>query len=90
MPIKNIGVRHGEKDHEVLVTREEMARAKERDNYYIIPADYRDLNYDRITSGNQIISQTHEYSSANTKRLNKEELLVLLRKMDEGGLCEEC
>lgn len=46
--IKNIGIRHGEKIYETLVNREEMAKAEELENYYRIPADNRDLNYNKF------------------------------------------
>ena len=76
--IKVIGTRHGEKLYETLVTREEMARAVDMGEYYRIPCDARDLNYDKIEGGNPIVSDMEEYHSHNTKRLTLEEMKELL------------
>jgi len=77
--IKTIGTRHGEKLYESLISREEMAHAKEIDNYYRIPADNRDLNYAKYFSeGDQDISQLDDYTSHNTRRLNIEQIKQLL------------
>jgi UDP-N-acetylglucosamine 4,6-dehydratase len=73
--IKIIGTRHGEKLFESLVSREEMARAKEMDRYFQIPPDNRNLNYDMyFTSGEQKISNIDDYTSHNTRRLSASEL----------------
>ncbi|NCB33098.1 MAG: NAD-dependent epimerase/dehydratase family protein [Erysipelotrichia bacterium] len=78
-----IGSRHGEKLYEVLVTTEEMARAQDMGDYYRIPADNRDLNYDNyITKGNKKIETIKEYDSDNTKRLDVEGMVELLKKLD--------
>lgn len=79
--IKIIGTRHGEKIYETLVTREEMSRAIDCGNYYRIPCDGRDLNYDRVEGGNPEIDKMEEYHSHNTKRLNVEEMKSLLMKL---------
>ncbi len=79
--IKIIGTRHGEKIYETLVTREEMSRAIDCGNYYRIPCDGRDLNYDRVEGGNPEIDKMEEYHSHNTKRLDVEEMKSLLMKL---------
>lgn len=81
--IKTIGTRHGEKLYESLISREEMAHAKEMDNYYRIPADNRDLNYAKYFSeGDQDISLVDDYTSHNTRRLNVEQIKQLLLGLD--------
>lgn len=81
--IKIIGTRHGEKLYETLVNREEMVKAEDLGNYYRIPADTRDLNYNRFfIEGEAQISQVEEYTSHNTSRLNIEETKQLLLKLD--------
>jgi UDP-glucose 4-epimerase len=80
--IKIIGTRHGEKIYETLVTREEMAKAEDMGDYFRIPCDDRDLNYDRLESGNKKISQVDEYHSHNTCQLNIDEMKKLLLKLD--------
>ena len=79
--IKIIGTRHGEKLYETLVTREEMARAIDMGEYYRIPCDARDLNYDKVEGGNPDIDKMNEYHSHNTKRLSVEEMKELLLKL---------
>lgn len=80
--IKIIGTRHGEKLYETLVTREEMVRAVDMGNYFRIPCDTRDLNYDKFfTTGNENISKVEDYHSHNTKRLDVEEMKGLLLKL---------
>ncbi len=82
--IKIIGTRHGEKLYETLVTREEMFRAQDMGNYYRIPIDDRDLNYDKFfIEGQEDISKVEDYNSHNTHRLNKEEMKQLLMKLPE-------
>ena len=69
--IKIIGTRHGEKLYESLVSREEMARAEDLGDYYRIPADSRDLNYDKyFVEGQTEISRIDDYTSHNTRRLD--------------------
>jgi UDP-N-acetylglucosamine 4,6-dehydratase len=80
--IKIIGTRHGEKLYETLVTREEMAKSIDLGNYYRIPADNRDLNYDNyFINGKSTISNFDDYHSHNTTQLNVEELIGLLLKL---------
>ena len=82
--IKNIGIRHGEKLHETLVTSEEMIKAEDLENYYRIQADARDLNYDQYFSdGNTGKKIDKEYNSSNTKILDKEELIKILLELPE-------
>ncbi|GAB1367311.1 type 8 capsular polysaccharide synthesis protein Cap8E [Candidatus Cloacimonadaceae bacterium] len=86
--IKIIGTRHGEKKHETLVNREEMAKAIDLPGYYRIPADTRDLNYDKyFESGEAKLTEIQDYTSENTYRLNipeiKEKLLALSYVRDE-------
>lgn len=82
-PIKIIGTRHGEKLYETLLTREEMAKAVDMGNYYRIPMDDRDLNYDLYFSeGKKEVSRHEDYNSHNTYRLNEDELIQLLLKVD--------
>lgn len=81
--IKIIGTRHGEKAHETLVNREEMAKAVDMGHFYRIPADNRDLNYDKYFSkGNDNLTKIEEYTSFNTERLTKEGVIKLLLKLD--------
>ena len=81
--IRVIGTRHGEKLFETLVTREEMAKAIDMGNYYRIPCDNRDLNYDKyFVEGSQEVSKIIDYHSHNTRRLNVAEMKELLRKID--------
>jgi len=83
-PVKVIGTRHGEKLYETLVTREEMARAEDMGNYYRIPCDTRDLNYDKyFEEGQEKISVIEDYHSHNTHRLNVEEMKSLLMQLSE-------
>lgn len=78
-----IGTRHGEKLYETLVNREDMTKAIDMGNYYRIPADSRDLNYESYFSeGNSDLSKIEEYHSHNTKRLNVEETKELLLKLE--------
>ena len=81
--IKIIGTRHGEKLFETLVNREEMVKAEDLGSYYRIPADTRDLNYNRFFSeGETMVDVAEEYNSHNTKRLNIEETKKLLLKLE--------
>ena len=80
--VKVIGTRHGEKLYETLVTREEMVRAIDMGDYYRIPCDTRDLNYDKyFTKGNEEISKVEDYHSHNTYRLDVESMKELLLKL---------
>lgn len=81
--VRNIGTRHGEKLYEVLVTKEEMVNAIDLGDYYCVPADNRDLNYERYTSdGNSKLDEVEEYNSHNTNRLDVEGMKKLLLKLD--------
>ena len=81
--IRSIGTRHGEKLYETLVTREEMAKAQDMGNYFRIPADNRDLNYDKyFVEGQEEVSHIDDYHSHNTGRLDVEGMKNLLLKLD--------
>ena len=91
--VKVIGTRHGEKLYETLVTREEMAKAIDMGNYYRIPCDTRDLNYDKFfTEGSEEVSRIEDYHSHNTRRLDvegmKEQLMRLRFVRADLGLME--
>lgn len=91
--VKVIGTRHGEKLYETLVTREEMAKAIDCGNYYCIPCDSRDLNYDKFfVEGNEKVSAIEDYHSHNTARLDiegmKEQLMRLRFIQEDLGLIE--
>ena len=78
-PVKIIGTRHGEKQFETLLTREEMIRAEDLGSYYRIPADNRDLNYDAyFTQGLEPLSLQEDYNSHNTRRLSVGEMVEVL------------
>lgn len=81
--IKNIGIRHGEKLYEVLMTKEEKVRAIDMKDYYRVPADSRDLNYSQYFDNGQAIEMIEEYNSDNTYRLNEEELKEMLLNLYE-------
>lgn len=81
--IAYIGTRHGEKLFEVLVTKEDMVKAVDMGNYFRIPADNRDLNYDKyINKGTTLFERAEEYNSHNTERLDLEGMKKLLLKLD--------
>ena len=91
--VKIIGTRHGEKLYETLVTREEMAKAIDMGNYYRIPADTRDFNYDKyFIEGEGSLTSVEEYHSHNTTRLDidgmKEQLMRLRFIQADLGLIE--
>lgn len=80
--VKVIGTRHGEKLYETLVTREEMAKAIDCGNYYRIPCDTRDLNYDKFfVEGDEKVSTIEDYHSHNTVRLDVEEMMEQLMRL---------
>ena len=81
-PIKEIGTRHGEKVFEVLVNREDMVKAEDLGDFYRIPADTRNLNYEQFFSEGKDISNIEDYHSHNTHRLDLEETKKLLLKLD--------
>ena len=81
--IEIIGTRHGEKLYETLVNREEIVKAEDLNEYYRIPCDNRDLNYNKFFSeGKEKIGDLDEYHSHNTYRLNVNEMKKLLLKLD--------
>ena len=83
VPINCIGTRHGEKLYEVLVTKEEMVNAIDMGDYYRVPSDNRNLNYQKYTNeGNADLNSVEEYNSHNTKRLDVEGMKELLKKLD--------
>ena len=82
--IKHIGTRHGEKLYEVLVTKEEMLNAEDLGDYFRVPADNRDLNYNKYEiHGNEKINEMQEYTSHNTQRLDVDGMIKLLIKRGE-------
>jgi UDP-N-acetylglucosamine 4,6-dehydratase/5-epimerase len=81
--ISVIGTRHGEKLYETLVNREDMIKADDLKDYYRIPADNRDLNYEKYFSEGEIdMAKIEDYHSHNTQRLNVEETKELLLRLD--------
>ena len=82
--VKTIGTRHGEKLYETLLTKEEMVKAIDMGEYYRIPIDTKDLNYNQyFEEGDEVITEAKEYHSHNTHRLNEEELTKLLLSLRE-------
>ena len=82
-PIRIIGTRHGEKLYESLISREEMLKAIDKDNYYIIPADNRDLNYNKyFIDGEEKLSSLDDYTSHNTNQLNLKEVIEKLMTLE--------
>jgi len=81
--VKIIGTRHGEKLYESLISREEMAKAEDMGRYYRIPADNRDLNYEKyFVEGGTHITEFDDYTSHNTQRLSIDEVKTLLLNLD--------
>ena len=81
-PIKVIGTRHGEKRHEMLLSREEVAASEDRGSYYRVPADARDLNYSAyFTGGEESVSEAQDFSSASAKQLSVASLVTILRSL---------
>jgi UDP-glucose 4-epimerase len=81
--VRIIGTRHGEKLYESLLSREEMARSEDRGRYYRIPADDRDLNYNKyFVEGETALSALDDYTSHNTERLSVAQVQELLLKLD--------
>ena len=82
--INIIGTRHGEKEYETLLSREEMAASEDLGDYYRIPPDLRDLNYSKyIEEGEKSITQSTDYNSHNTDRLDVDGMIALLKKLPE-------
>ena len=81
--VKEIGIRHGEKMYETLVTKEEMIKAEDQEKYFKITPDGRDLNYDQYFSKGTVKSSKDEYNSNNTNLLNVEEMKNLLMALPQ-------
>ena len=81
--IKYIGIRHGEKMYETLVTKEEMIKATDQDKYFKISPDDRDLNYDQYFSSGTSKSSIDEYNSNNTNLLSVQEMKNLLMDLPQ-------
>ncbi len=80
--IQVIGIRHGEKMYETLLTKEECAKAVDMGDFYRVPADNRNLNYDKYFSqGNKKAARIEEFNSDNCERLNKEEIKAAMLKL---------
>ncbi len=81
--IKVIGIRHGEKMYETLLTKEEAAKAIDMGNFYAVPADNRDLNYDKyFKEGDTKRAEIEEFNSDNTYRLNLEETKAKIASLE--------
>jgi UDP-glucose 4-epimerase len=81
--IKVIGIRHGEKMYETLLTNEECAKAEDMGNFYRVPADNRDLNYDKYFKDGDVKRVTlTEFNSDNTHRLNLEETKAIIASLE--------
>ena len=81
-PIKTIGMRHGEKMHETLLSREEKTLSQEKNGYYLTNPDLRDLNYNRYYEQGKIDIAKEDYNSLNNKPYNLEQTIKLLKKSD--------
>ena len=80
---KIIGTRHGEKLYETLLTREEMDSAIDMGDYYRIPSDTRDLNYNQYFVDGEVITEAEDYHSHNTRRLSEDEMQNMLLNLRE-------
>ena len=81
--IKVIGIRHGEKMYETLLTKEECAKAEDMGNFYRVPADNRDLNYDKyFKEGDIKLATIEEFNSDNTYRLNLQETIDKIASLE--------
>ena len=81
--IRVIGIRHGEKMYETLLTKEECAKAEDMGNFYRVPADNRDLNYDKyFKDGDTKRATIEEFNSNNTRRLNLEETKAKIASLE--------
>lgn len=81
--IREIGTRHGEKLYETLLSREEFASAEDLGEYFRVPPDGRDLNYEKfVEQGERRITVAGDYNSHNTDQLDEERLKALLRRLD--------
>lgn len=85
--IRTIGTRHAEKLYETLLAKEELMHAEDLGNYFRLPSDNRDLNYNKFfTEGINELAQLEEYHSHNTKRLTESELIILLNKIGYSNI----
>lgn len=81
--VRIIGTRHGEKLYETLLNREEMAKAEDMGDYFRVPADVRDLNYNcYFVEGQEEVSLKEDYNSHNTTRLDVDGMMKLLMKLE--------
>jgi UDP-N-acetylglucosamine 4,6-dehydratase/5-epimerase len=81
--IRIIGTRHGEKLYETLLNREEMAKAEDMGDYFRVPADVRDLNYNcYFVEGQEEVSLKEDYNSHNTARLDVDGMMKMLMKLE--------
>jgi UDP-glucose 4-epimerase len=81
-PIEVIGTRHGEKQHEILLSREERVAAEDHQSYYRIAPDRRDLNYDAyFTDGRTSVTKVDDFSSSNTRQLGVDEMAAILSQL---------
>ena len=81
--VRIIGTRHGEKLYETLLNREEMAKAEDMGDYFRVPADVRDLNYNcYFVEGQEAVSLKEDYNSHNTTRLDVDGMMKLLMKLE--------
>ena len=81
--MKYIGIRHGEKMSETLMTAEEYSKAEDLGDYFRVPVDARDLNYEKyFEDGNTEIRQDRSFTSDNTKQLTRAEIKELLLKQE--------
>ena len=90
--IKVIGIRHGEKMYETLLTNEECAKAVDMGDFYRVPADNRGLNYDKyFKEGDEARNTLTEFNSNNTRRLNLQETIDTISKLEyiQGRLAED-
>jgi UDP-glucose 4-epimerase len=82
-PVKVIGTRHGEKLYETLLTREEMVSAVDMGDYYRIPSDTRDLNYNKYFVEGEVITEAEDYNSHNTRMLEEADMIQMLLSLRE-------
>jgi UDP-glucose 4-epimerase len=87
-PIRVIGTRHGEKQHETLLSREELATAEDHQAYYRVAPDRRDLNYDAyFTDGQTSVTRLDDFNSHNTRQLDVDEMAAILSRIPSVRGC---
>lgn len=96
-PVRVIGTRHGEKQHETLLSREELATAEDHQAYYRVAPDERDLNYDAyFKDGQTNVTRLDDFNSHNTRQLDVDEMAAILSRLKcvreclEGKVADEC